>query len=387
MAGHPFGSDELLIVGASVRAAAESAHRAGWRVMALDRYGDADLQCVANTQLVSHDSRGLLEAAATLNDAPWLYTGGLENRPALIDRLAKRRTVWGISGGALRSVGDPWRLAELAGAVGLPTAQLAADGHALPRDGSWLCKRRRSSGGGGVSVWNAQAPARKRGYYFQQRVEGRPWGAQFVAAHGQAVLLGITEQLIAPGWTHAPGFCYAGSVAPSSVPSLVVAQCEKLGGTLASQFDLRGLFGIDGVITPEGFVPLEVNPRYTSSMELLEHAAGVSTIGLHIAACRDGELPGEWQSLAAGAQRVYGKAIVYAARTTTILAEQTRRALDQRGEYPHPLWADIPAAGTRVAAGAPLLTVFAAAVTREEVLQQLRRRADDAERLFGLHQS
>ncbi len=38
-----------------------------------------------------------LEALAAAPPGPWLYTGGLENHPRLVQRMSERRELWGVS--------------------------------------------------------------------------------------------------------------------------------------------------------------------------------------------------------------------------------------------------------------------------------------------------
>src|SRR5438094_10464728 len=89
-------SQPIVIFGASVRAAAFSALRAGLQPWCADLFADADLQarCPA-TRLAGAYPEGFEALAAGDWPGPWLYTGGLENHPALVQRLAQRRPLWG----------------------------------------------------------------------------------------------------------------------------------------------------------------------------------------------------------------------------------------------------------------------------------------------------
>src|SRR3974377_992463 len=73
---------DVLIVGASARAAAFSALRAGMLPGAVDRFGDRDPHAVARCVRGPPEAcaEALLEAADDFPACPWLYTGGLENR-------------------------------------------------------------------------------------------------------------------------------------------------------------------------------------------------------------------------------------------------------------------------------------------------------------------
>jgi len=61
----------------------------------------------------------------------------------------------------------------------------------------------------------------------------------------------------------------------------IVAAFVQLGDALVSGFGLRGLFGVDCVLRDGVPYPVEINPRYTASVEVVEHALGIATMGLH----------------------------------------------------------------------------------------------------------
>src|SRR5262249_35644735 len=77
--------EKVLIVGASVRAAAFSALRAGLHPECADLFADADLQrrCPA-VRVRGRYPHAFLEWIESAPSVPWLYTGGLENHPSLV---------------------------------------------------------------------------------------------------------------------------------------------------------------------------------------------------------------------------------------------------------------------------------------------------------------
>ena len=88
----------VLIVGASARAAAESARRAGLVPMAIDLFGDDDLRELCDeVRLCPRGDypAGLPELARELPPAPWLYAGGLESQPGVVAELGAGRELWG----------------------------------------------------------------------------------------------------------------------------------------------------------------------------------------------------------------------------------------------------------------------------------------------------
>src|SRR5262245_37896608 len=100
--------ESLLLIGASVRAAAGSALRAGLRPWCADLFADADLAAVCPVQRLPGDyPRGFIALAKSAPPGPWLYTGGLENWPDVVAAIASERTLWGNDADVLQRVRDP----------------------------------------------------------------------------------------------------------------------------------------------------------------------------------------------------------------------------------------------------------------------------------------
>jgi predicted ATP-grasp superfamily ATP-dependent carboligase len=145
-------------------------------------------------------------------------------------------------------------------------------------------------------------------------------------------------------------FRYCGSLmGPGlfSAEEVLYRRALALAVAVAHRFGLVGLNGVDFIARSGIPWPIEVNPRFSASMELLERAADLSLFALHADACA-GRLPGR---ATPRLSRVYGKAIVFARRDVTPRA--TRRWLAD------PALADIPLPGKRIARGRPICTVFA----------------------------
>jgi predicted ATP-grasp superfamily ATP-dependent carboligase len=224
----------------------------------------------------------------------------------------------------------------------------------------------RSGGGQGVRAWrDGRVP---RSHYVQTFVEGWPGSVVFVAARGQAVVLGVTRQLVGDPAFGATGYRYCGSLlcAPAVEDVGWLGQAHLLAKVAAGAFGLVGAGGVDFVAGQDVVHPIEVNPRWTASLELVERARGISVFGLHADACRRGVLPAV-NSLGSAGSHVYGKAIVFARHDVT--AGDTRPWLRDDSVR------DVPPPGTRIAAGQPVCTVFAAAADADACHAALVQRA------------
>ena len=314
-------SGTLTILGASARAAAVSARRAGLSVFAGDLFGDLDLQACCPSVRVSDYPQGLVDVLNAAPPGPWMYTGALENHPQLIERMESVRPLWGNKADCLRRVRDPAVVFQALARQGLPAPCVAQRADNLPTDGSWLVKPRRSAGGFGVVSWRGGTSDAAH-VYFQQRIDGQHYGAVYVASAGRAVFLGATRQLLGGDPATADDFRYAGCVGPLPLAPALIKAFQSVGQALATEFPLSGLFGVDAVVADRIVWPVEVNPRYTASIEILERGGRQSLLAWHAAACASQSLPSAPVGAARvgqpGGQIVWGKRIVYARRDLDI---------------------------------------------------------------------
>lgn len=154
-------------------------------------------------------------------------------------------------------------------------------------------------------------------------------------------------------------------------------QLSKIGSCIAANFTFSGLFGVDAVVNDEGVWPVEVNPRYTASVEIHERALNVATIRWHVAACRHGQLPAVATCTPRqSALELHGKAIVYATKDTFIDARIHVGLAANHHEEADPILADIPMLGAQIKRGDPIATVFAHGKTLAETKERLRSQMD-----------
>ena len=270
----------LILFGASTRAAAFSALRAGLRPWCADLFADADLQarCPA-MRLPAAYPNGFLDWIGADLPGPWMYTGGLENRPWLIERMARRRPLWGNNCPVLLNARNPAFVRAAVRAAGLPAPAVHWYFRRPPTAGRWLVKPVWGLGDP-IHFWTAADAADSPSLlvYLQEFLEGESQAAVYCGDGKSARLLGVSRQLVGEPWLHAAPFRYCGSIGPLRLEPNARRALEKLGAVLARSCGLRGLFGVDGVLHNAAFWPVEVNPRYTASVEVLEYAGGLSAM-------------------------------------------------------------------------------------------------------------
>ena len=376
----PHSTSRLIIAGWSTRAAAQSAQRAGYDVVACDVFLDADTATAAGECRRIADLREVVAATTDLPPTDWLYTGGMENHPPIVAAMNRRHRLLGCDETVLRRVRDPRILQRVLADCLAPLPEMRSSVIGLPSDRAWLIKRRSSGGGLGVMPY-LPGTSLPRGGYLQEFVAGVSCGATYLAADGDCRFMGLCRQLTVLH-DHDRPYLYGGSIGPLSINPQAKAILTQLGNRLASEFALRGLFGVDVILTPDGSIrTLEVNPRYTASMELLERNSGRSLLRLHVQACRDGLLP---ESIP-NSPTIHGKRIIYAddqaageisADLAAVLVTESQRDL-------LPQLADLPTAGTRPQPGEPLLTILADGATPDEVVERLNQQESRVRRLFA----
>jgi predicted ATP-grasp superfamily ATP-dependent carboligase len=250
-----------------------------------------------------------------------------------------------------------------------------------------LLKPLRSAGGREIHIWSSAAARQIVGrpgpWYWQQRIVGRPCSAAFVASATVCRLWGLTRQLVGARWTGAGPWQYCGSLGPSRIDPAARRTLTALGQALCDEFGLRGAFGVDLIHNRQGYWPIEINPRFTASMELYDWAYGRSTVFWHLAACRNAPLPAP----PAVQPGCFGKAIVYAPSALRAPDGLWDRVRTRSAAEGWPAVADVPLDGTLIPAGGPIATVFARAACERSVLAALRARARWLRAILGAGRS
>ena len=230
---------------------------------------------------------------------------------------------------------DPQRLASALRDAGLPYPRTFAAAPAIARAAG--CASRCAAAAAPACASGAAARCRP-GTVVQERIDGVPCSAAAVGDGVDAVVLGLTEQLVGRRAFGVRGYRWCGNlVPPRRAADALLEQARAICSCLAAAFALRGLFGVDFVWDGERAWTIEVNPRPTASLEAIEAAYGVGVFDAHLRGCA-GELP-QVEPARGGAA---GKAVLFA--TEDVIVGDSERWL-ARGVR------DVPHPGERIAAG------------------------------------
>ena len=343
--------DRVVLVGASVRAAVDSIRRVDPEVtiVAVDAFGDLQTLRHANTWIDAGRAEQLTSIldplAATIPSAVLRVGGGVG--PA-IERL-RRAMIDRPSMGSIVSLAEdpsPETLRRWVDAAGLAMPPMATD---PPNVAGWIVKSPGGSGGIGIrqhdpntaSTAPIRASRRCGDTYYQQRVPGEPVGVVYSVVNRQPRLIGLTKNLTIP--IGEEPFRYAGSVGPIDADGYDLQALDRLANRATQEIAPMRCFNIDVVIDGSKIWVLEINARYSASMEIFERLQNRSMLWHE---------PGSAPEPMLGGDRQMSKRVLYADRDTVFQAAETNR------RYAKADVTDTPRDGTVVPAGHPMCTII-----------------------------
>jgi predicted ATP-grasp superfamily ATP-dependent carboligase len=215
----------------------------------------------------------------------------------------------------------------------------------------------------------------------QEYLRGKACSAAFVGNGHDAVLLGVTEQLIGKKEFGAQGFRYCGSVLP--LPEIVdyrsgatiLEQVIQAGKFLVREYGLIGVNGFDFILDGGKIWLTEVNPRYSASMELVERAYNLPIFRFHFEAVVNGRLPEFKLESRLKDGRYFGKGVLFCEKECVM-----PKALD----CPDSDLRDIPATGEKLRRGGPICTLLTSRETYNATCAELVRQSGKMkEQIYG----
>lgn len=358
-------ANTIIIAAVCARPFVQAASAAGYRVIALDVFADADTRQAADeTYRLDYaegrfDSQQLLRELHALdcrNTAGLVYGSGFEAVPELLEEISRLVPVVGNSPEVLRQLKDPLRFFDLLAQLRIahPEARFQ-----LPEQtAGWL--RKHGGGSGGTHVQRLQCiTATSLGPYgyYQREITGEPVSMLFAADGREARAIGFNRQWVAPA-VDMP-FRYGGAASHAVLPYSVEQQLVHAAQQITQSVGLRGLNSIDAIMHGDSVEVLEINPRLSATFDLYCDDSG-SLFDLHVHACA-GDIS-NWPQIPMQSRAQY---IVYAPHTVTI-AETVA----------WPAWVmDVPPVGAVIAAGSPLCSVNARASSEVEAKALAQARA------------
>ncbi|QSA96732.1 ATP-grasp domain-containing protein [Methylococcus sp. EFPC2] len=351
----------LLLVAVSARMLAQSAARGGYASIAVDGFGDEDTLNAASQHVAVADFDApvcLDELSAFVSSKDVcgvVYGGGIDTRPAWLDKLEAGWPLLGNSPATVHRANEPHEFFALLDRLAIPYPEIRFE---VPEtlDG-WL--RKSACGEGGMGVRFLAEPGRLGPCeYFQRHVAGRIGSLLFLADGQDIVPIGFNT-LWTAGHDPAHPFLFAGAINRLELDAAQRPKLNEYALKLTRALGLVGLNSLDIVMDGEVCRVLELNPRPSATMSLYDEDFPAGLLRAHIDACR-----GRLDGVVALQGRVRAFRVIYAPRALTL-------PFDKR----LPIWcADRPMPGACIAAGSPLCSVQAMGTEESQVLSLLAER-------------
>ncbi len=359
---------KLLIIGFSVRHIACSAARAGHCVVAADAFCDLDLdRCASETFLLNQDEALQSLQALVEKVSPDAVVLG----PGLEEARVRGVEVLNNPPERAAQVSDKLWLARWLEGRGFPfiKTQASAEGIDFPA----VIKPRKGAGGVGCRLVSSRADlGLEEGLIIQEWIEGRPGSVSVIGNGREARAVATNEQIIGAAFAGAKDFRYSGNITPLEPDCPELAEMAE---EIISELRLVGSNGVDFLLTENGPVVVEVNPRFQGSLDTVELSTGLNIFKAHLEAFR-GILPELPLPASRVPRKTAGRVIFYAQEDLRIGPKLFLEGL--AGGL-----TDIPRPGSLIKEGDPVASILATGANRTDVLNLLVDRAAELRRALG----
>jgi predicted ATP-grasp superfamily ATP-dependent carboligase len=318
----------ILVVGMDVVSLATSATKAGYKVYAVDYFGDQDLKRVCHESLsIVKQTPGVTCGQLSTNFNPeallqltmrllkknaidvTLLSTGLDDSPDVLFELNDMIPIRGNHPHVIKRIRDKMKFFQELERLEIPHPETAMaenfeEARKKAKDIGYPVLVKPSKGFGGVGIRKAQGPKELKQAFqdaslidekvlIQEYICGTSASVSLVSSNNETSTLTLNEQLLGVNEVgQEEPFGYCGNVVPLVTTRSLMNRCKNTTERITSHFGLVGSNGIDFVISKEG-IPyvVEVNPRFQATLECVERVLGINMVEAHMKACLQGILP------------------------------------------------------------------------------------------------
>ena len=308
----------------------------------------------------------------------------MEHRLELVDRCHSSVKRYGADRkqlATLRSL-DNWARWSNSSNIGWPLTfrgtSLSGDISKELSEGEWMLKPYQSAGGLGiVDLENASQQSDSfvsdhSRFYVQRRIPGESIGVTFLGSEFGSTLLGATSAHIPDLKPTRKDYIYRGSFGPIPISTGLIQDLQCFARLVHNESGILGLWQADFLMHNGELTLLEINPRWTASMDILDLCLELRLVEKHYASISANLTHVEFErisTLACMRAKVQSKAmlhkvIAYACIPFTVSQSQSdgwwmnRWKGDLNSVRNRIQFADIPFAGTKIGSANPILTVM-----------------------------
>lgn len=318
----------MLVIGIDVLSLATSATKAGYKVYAVDYFGDQDLKRVCHESLsIVKQTPGISCGQLSTNFNPeallQLTTGllkknvidvtllstGLDDSSDVLRELNDVIPILGNHPHVIKRIRDKMEFFQELKRLGVHHPETAMtenfeEARKKAKDIGYPVLVKPSKGFGGVGIRKVQDPKELKQAFqhaslvdekvlIQEYISGISASVSLISSANETIALTLNEQLLGVDEVgQEEPFGYCGNVVPLMTTRSVMNRCKNIAERITSHFDLIGSNGIDFVISEEGILyVVEVNPRFQATLECVERILGINMVEAHVKACLQGKLP------------------------------------------------------------------------------------------------
>ena len=199
-------------------------------------------------------------------------------------------------------------------------------------------------------------------YLIQEFVKGTLASVSIISTGQQAAAIAVNEQLSGLDWLTDMPFAYCGNITPYE-SNYSKSMCDT-AVALAVELKLVGSNGVDFIITEQGPVVLEINPRFQGSIDTVEKATGINIFQAHLDAFK-GLLPAPTNHLH------YSIKTIFFASSRFIVGKKVYEHLMLC--LKHGKAADIPPEGAMFEKDEPVVSFISCGDNRQQMVLQAGR--------------
>jgi uncharacterized protein len=355
---------KVIIAAISSRAYVQAAVDAGFQVIAIDAFADADTRVLAQAVIKVDLIEGqfhrqqllrVLKSIDLQSCLGFCYGAGFEAQADLLAEIDKLLPVIGNKAQVVAHCKNPHTFFAHFDALHIPYPPTA---FSRPRQTlGWLQKTIGASGGGHIKPLLPMDLADETPVYFQKKTAGMPVSCLFLADGARAQVIGFNEQWCAPD-VLSP-YRFGGAVSHAPLSEQVQDSLHRFVQSLTETMDLCGLNSCDCLVDGDAVFLLEINPRLSASLALYKARRG-NLFQAHIDACL--KRLKEWPLVE---NRAFAQQVIYANAPITV---------PQQMDWPS--WVcDIPEPLGRIEQGMPICSIEATARTASLAKQKVWARA------------
>jgi hypothetical protein len=312
----------LLVVGTDTVSIANSAKKAGFKIYAVDYFGDIDLRrvCSGFKAIIKQKPRKscgriaskfkpetFSKMARSLSEKykidAILLSSGLDDDFSVLNELNDLAPILGNHPRVIEKVRKKPRFFKELKLLGIdyPDTAIVKDiceAKVAAAKMGYPVVVKPAKGFGGANIRTARnSKALERAFFeisfvneeilIQKFIDGLHASISLLATAKDVKILTLNEQLLGLHFLFQQeplGYC--GNIVPSHASNPIFKRCKRIAEKIALHFGLQGSNGIDLVVSKEGrpYV-VEVNPRFQGSLECVERVLGINLVKSHVNAC------------------------------------------------------------------------------------------------------